>query len=191
MTYYPFFLILLALMLIIYLTWAAKNLVFYIKVPRNTALIITGPGAKTAVHFKSATVWPLIHKKAFVPMPYLPVKILLLSRDALTCRDDITVEVRATFYLKLNAKAQDVLMALETMGFHSIDNVNVVTKVFKARFAETLRVAVKEQDFGQIMDDRAAFCRRLEKTAGADLSGYKLEEVCLEYFKPVGTADLT
>lgn len=150
MTYYPFFLILLALALIIYLAWAAKNLIFYIKVPRDTALIVTGPGTKTAVHFKGATVWPLFHKKAFVTMPYLPVKVLLLSRDAPVCRDNIEVEVRAAFYLKLNAKAQDVLTALETMGIHSIDDVNVVTKVFKARFAEALRIAVKEQDFEQL-----------------------------------------
>lgn len=182
---YAFFLILLALALIIYLAWAAKNLIFYIKVPRDTALIVTGPGTKTRVHFDGATVWPLLNKKTFVPMPYLPVKMLFLSRDALVCRNGVRAEVRVVFYLKLKAKSDDVLQALETMELFGIADVNAVSNRYKARFTQTLRDAVRELDFQQIMDDRAAFCRQLTQTANYNLNGYKIEEVCLEYFKQI------
>ena len=168
---YAVFLALISIAIILWLAWAAKHLIFYINVPQDTALLVTGPGAKTTVHFKGAAVWPLVNQKTFVPMPYLPVKILLLSRDAPVCRDNIRAEVRATFYLKLKAKPQDVLLALETMGLYGIADTQAVSRVFKSRFAAALCRAASEQDFEQIMADRAAFCKQLATTANADLSG--------------------
>ncbi|HEY4331640.1 MAG TPA: hypothetical protein VGM78_03685 [Ilumatobacteraceae bacterium] len=154
----------------------------YRKVRQGQAMIISR-SRSIDVTFTGGVVFPVVHRAEFMDIGVKVVEIEKMGNEGLICRDNIRADIRVCFYVRVNPTADDVRKVAQLVGCDFATNPEKLVELFAAKFAEALKTAGKQMDFVELYEKREAFRSGVIGVIGADLNGYVLDDVAIEYLE--------
>ncbi len=148
----------------------------YRRLDSGTALVIRGARG-SRVSFNDAMVLPLVHRAETIDLTLKAVAVECHGKDGLTCRDSIRADVTATFHVRINRTAEDVLKVADTVGCARAGDLQLLRELLLPRFIETLQTVAKQLDFETLHARRDDYKDQVIEVVGRDLNGYMLEDV--------------
>lgn len=153
---------------------------FYLKPSANLSYVRTGWGGTQVLIDSGSLVFPVVHKIVPVSLQTMKLEVERKGPDALITRDNLRVDVKAEFYIKVRALREDVLNAARSLGEKSVDAHSVSTLVFE-KLVSALRSVAATKDLVEIHAQRDAFASAVHNLVMADLqqNGLTLESVTI------------
>lgn len=159
-------------------------------VTQGQALIRTGTGDQPDVFFTSAYVWPLRHRAEYMDISVHAIEIGRDGKEGLICKDNIRADIRVTFFVHVINTAEAVRRVAQTVGVERASDPAVVAKLFDAKFADALKTVGKQMDYIELYTHREHFRDEIVKLIGENLSGFKLEDVNIDYLEQTPKSSL-
>jgi len=153
---------------------------FYLKPSANLAYVRTGWGGTHVLIDGGSLVFPVVHKIVPVSLETMKLEVERKGPDALITRDNLRVDVKAEFYIKVRAIKEDVLNAARSLGEKSVDAHSVSSLVFE-KLVSALRSVAATKDLVEIHAQRDAFASAVHNLVVTDLqqNGLTLESVTI------------
>ena len=172
-----FALILLAIVGIIIIT-----LMFYRKVEKGTALVVTGM-PKTKVIFNGGTVIPVLNRAELMDISVKRIELDRTGKNGLICKDNMRADIKVAFFVRVNNIEEDVLRVAESIGCDRASSESEIRALFDAKFSEALKTVGKKFDFIQLYEERDTFRDEMLKVIGTDLNGFVLDDAAIDYLE--------
>ena len=154
----------------------------YKKVPPGQALVITKAG-KTKVSFTTAVVLPVVHRAEYMDISVKTIEIARSGNDGLICMDNIRADISITFFVRVNATAEDVRNVAESVTPKRASDQDKLQELFSAKFSEAVKTVGKQLEFTDLYTNRDEFRDRILQVIGTDLNGYSLEDAAIDYLE--------
>ncbi|MFB9658515.1 SPFH domain-containing protein [Glycomyces mayteni] len=154
----------------------------YRKVAPGQALVVTKLRTRK-VSFTSALVLPIIHRAEYMDISVKTIEINRAGKDGLICQDNIRADISITFFVRVNATAEDVINVAGAIGTKRASDQDTLQELFNAKFAEALKTVGKQLDFTDLYTNRDEFRDRILNVIGTDLNGYSLEDAAIDYLE--------
>jgi uncharacterized membrane protein YqiK len=151
----------------------------YKKIEQGHALIVNKMN-DVSVFFTGGLVFPWVHRAEVIDTRVKTIVIERTGKDGVICRDNLRADIAATFVVRVNKTAQDVLKVAQTIGCARAGDQVVLEELFAARFSEALKTVAKRLDFEELHADRGAFRDEVLALIGEDLQGYVLDDLVLD-----------
>ncbi|MDY6992783.1 MAG: hypothetical protein SVR94_09305 [Pseudomonadota bacterium] len=182
----------LAAIVVIALVIIVLILNFFKKVQQGQALIINTIKWDKAprVSFSGGLVIPMIHQAEIIDIALKTLVIECQGAAGLMCQDNIRVDVRSSFFIRIKPTAAEVLRVAQTLGCEHAANQDTLESLFKAKFTEALNAVSKQFAFETLYTQRDQFRNQVIEFIGTDLNGYVLEQVAIDYLEQTPLAQL-
>jgi flotillin len=161
--------------------WMIKN--FYVKPSANIAYVITGLGGRRVLIDRGAFYFPVVQQLVPVSLETMKLDVERTGADALITKDNLRVDVKGEFYIKVLPDQEDVLNAARSLGEKSVNSQSVAKLVFE-KLVSALRSVAATKDLVEIHSQRDAFASAVSQLVLADLeqNGLTLESVTVSRF---------
>ncbi len=158
--------------------FALKHL--YLRPSANLAYVITGWRGRRVLIDRSGLYVPFLHQKVPVSLETMKLEVERKGPDALITRDNLRVDVKAEFYIKVQPEEDSVLNAARSLGDKSVNAQSVSQLVFE-KLVSALRSVAATKDLVEIHAQRDAFASAVQQLVRADLeqNGLSLESVTI------------
>lgn len=163
---------------------------FYKKVDQGEALIVNNMSKVPSVHFTGAMVLPVIHRAEKMRISVIPLQIDRRGKNGLICKDNYRADISIGLYLRVNETADDVLRVAKSVGVVRASDRSAVDELFNAKFSEALKTVGKQFNFVELFEKRQEFREAIVELIGADLNGYILEDVAIDYLEQTPVSEL-
>src|SRR5688572_17340643 len=110
---------------------ALSALSVYRKTSANEALVRTGMGGLKVVKDGGIPVFPIVHQVVPVSLETMKLEVERVDQDALITRDNLRVDVKAEFYIRVNPTDPDIQQAARSLGHKSVEPRSVADLVFE------------------------------------------------------------
>jgi len=154
----------------------------YRKPTANEAYVRTGGGGGALVILdKGALVIPIIHQIVPVSLETMKLDIERSGHDALITKDNLRVDVRGEFYIRVQPDRDAILQAARSMGGKSVQRDAVGQLVYE-KLVSALRSVAATMDLVEIHTNRQAFASAVNEMVRGDLedhNGITLEAVTI------------
>lgn len=153
---------------------------FYLKPSANLSYVRTGWGGTHVLIDGGSLVFPVVHRTVPVSLETMKLEVERKGPDALITKDNLRVDVKAEFYIKVRAIREDVLNAARSLGEKSVEAHSVSALVFE-KLVSALRSVAATKDLVEIHAQRDAFASAVHNLVVADLqqNGLTLESVTI------------
>lgn len=88
---------------------------YYKVVPSGFAMIRFGQGGNQ-VSFNKMMVYPVIHRIEYLDVSLKNFTITRENENGVICLDNLRINLRADFYMKVNHSAEDVMKIAQSIG---------------------------------------------------------------------------
>lgn len=165
----------------------------YRKTTANEALVRTGMGGVEVALNGGITVFPVAHQVTPVSLETMKLEVERQGQDALITQDNLRVDVKAEFYIRVNPIKEDIIQAARSLGARSINAEAIGTLVFE-KLVSALRSVAAQKDLAAIHSDRKSFASGVQELVTDELqqNGLLLESVTisrLDQTDPHGLSD--
>jgi len=157
-------------------------LMFYRKVEKGTALVVTGL-PKTKVIFNGGIVIPLFNRAELMDISVKRIELDRTGKNGLICKDNMRADIKVAFFVRVNNIEDDVLRVAESIGCDRASSVEEIRALFDAKFSEALKTVGKKFDFIQLYEERDTFRDEMLKVIGTDLNGFVLDDAAIDYLE--------
>ena len=157
-------------------------LMFYRKVEKGTALVVTGL-PKTKVIFNGGTVIPLFNRAELMDISVKRIELDRTGKNGLICKDNMRADIKVAFFVRVNNVEDDVLRVAESIGCDRASSEPEIRALFDAKFSEALKTVGKKFDFTQLYEERDTFRDEMLKVIGTDLNGFVLDDAAIDYLE--------
>lgn len=160
-------------------------------VEQGQALIVKGTSETPQVYFTSAIIKPIFNRYEVMDISVHAMEISRSGKEGLICKDNIRADIKVTFFVHVKPSPDDVIKVAQLVGTERASDPATVSKLFDAKFSEALKTVGKQLDFIELYTHREQFKTAIVQVIGDDLSGYKLEDVAIDYLEqtPLQTLD--
>lgn len=161
------------------LLWMVQK--FYVKASANLAYVVTGAGGRARVILDGGGfVIPLLHNKVAVSLETMKLDVERTGHEALITRDNLRVDVKGEFYIKVEPSKEDILAAARSLGEKSVHAESVKALVFE-KLVSALRSVAATKDLVDIHAKRDEFASAVQDIVRTDLkhNGLTLESVTI------------
>jgi len=178
-------------LLLIGLVLTCLNL--YRKTAANEALVRTGMKGSRVVLDGGIIVFPVVHQVVPVSLETMKLEVERQGQDALITQDNLRVDVKAEFFIRVNPTVEDILQAARSLGHKSVNAREVGALVFE-KLVSALRSVAAQKDLAAIHNDRKIFASSVQELVAEELqqNGLLLETVTisrLDQTDPHGLSD--
>lgn len=165
----------------------------YRRTAANEALVRTGMGGVAVALNRGIRVFPLIHQVVPVSLETMKLEVERQGQDALITQDNLRVDVKAEFYIRVNPTEEDIIQAARSLGSKSVNAGAVGSLVFE-KLVSALRSVAAQKDLAAIHSDRKTFASAVQELVAEELqqNGLLLESVTisrLDQTDPHGLSD--
>src|SRR5688500_16269775 len=170
----------------------------YLRSSKERAFVRTGFGGQKVVLNGGALVLPIIHEVIPVNMNTLRLEVTRGHERALITKDRMRVDVTAEFYVRVQAGAEAIAAAAQTLGQRTTQPESL-KELVEGKFVDALRTVAAEMTMEEMHEKRGEYVKRVRAAAAADLlqNGLELETVSLtqldqtamEFFNPSNAFD--
>jgi flotillin len=153
---------------------------FFRRASANQAFVKTGLGSKRVILDSGTIVIPMFHQVVPVSLETMKLEVERRGPDALITKDNLRVDVKGEFYIKVRALEEDILNAARSLGEKSVDSHSVGTLVFE-KLVSALRSVAATKDLVELHTQRDAFASAVLNLVVSDLqqNGLTLESVTI------------
>ncbi|WP_036218572.1 flotillin family protein [Calidithermus chliarophilus] len=168
----------LVVLLVGLLAWMIQR--FYIKPSANLAYVMTGFGGRRVMIDRGGFFFPIIQRYVPVSLETMKLEVERKGPDALITKDNLRLDVKAEFYIKVLPNETDVLNASRSLGEKSVTPQAVSELVFE-KLVSALRSVAATQDLVEIHAQRDVFATSVQQLVRSDLeqNGLTLESVTI------------
>jgi uncharacterized membrane protein YqiK len=170
----------------------------YLRSSKERAFVRTGLGGQKVVLNGGAFVLPIVHEVVPVNMNTLRLEITCAGERAIITHDRMRVDVTAEFYVRVQASAEAIAAAAQTLGQRTLQP-ETLKELIEGKFVDALRTVAAEMTMEQMHEKRGEYVKRVRAGVAADLlqNGLELETVSLtrldqtatEFFNPSNAFD--
>jgi uncharacterized membrane protein YqiK len=170
----------------------------YLRSSKERAFVRTGLGGQKVVMNGGAFVLPIVHEVIPVNMNTLRLEVSRGRERALITRDRMRVDVTSEFYVRVQAAAEAIAAAAQTLGQRTLQP-ETLKELVEGKFVDALRTVAAEMTMEEMHEKRGEYVKRVRAAAAADLlqNGLELETVSLtqldqtamEFFNPSNAFD--
>jgi uncharacterized membrane protein YqiK len=170
----------------------------YLRASKERAFVRTGLGGQRVVLDGGALVLPIVHDVIPVNMNTLRLEVSRGRDKALITRDRMRVDVIAEFYVRVQASAQAVSDAAQTLGQRTMAPEQL-KELLEGKFVDALRTVAAEVTMEELHERRGDYVRRVREAVADNLTknGLELEAASLtqldqtpmEFFNPSNAFD--
>ncbi len=152
----------------------------YVKTSANRAFVRTGAGGARPILDGGAIVVPIMHNTIPVSLETMKLDVERTGEDALITKDNLRVDVRGEFYIKVDANREDILAAARSLGERGTHPDAVQSLVFE-KLVSALRSVAATMDLVDIHSRREDFAKAVFESVREDLkhNGLTLESVTI------------
>ncbi len=163
----------------------------YQRTSANEAFVRTGMGGRKVVLDGGTVVIPVVHRVVPVSLETMKLEVERAGEDALITKDNLRCDIRAEFYIKVQALADDILNASRSLGGRSINAIAVRDLVFE-KLVSALRSVAATRDLAQLHTERDDFAGAVSQLVRDDLksNGLTLESVTISRLDQTSTERL-
>ena len=163
----------------------------------ETALVRTGFLGRKVVIDGGALVVPVLHNVTRVNMNTLCLRVRRADSEALTTKDRLKINVSADFYVRVEASAEGVAKAAQSLGSRSLSQESM-TDLLSGKFVNALRAVSAEMTLQELHENRHRYVQNLrDGLQELSLNGLLLEVVSIteldqtdrEFFNPNNALD--
>ena len=170
----------------------------YLRSSKERSFVRTGLGGQKVVLGGGAFVLPIVHDVIPVNMNTLRLEVSRGRDKALITRDRMRVDVIAEFYVRVQAQAQAVADAAQTLGTRTLEP-DKLKELLEGKFVDALRTVAAQMTMEELHEKRGEYVKRVRETVAADLlqNGLELEsasltqldQTAMEFFNPSNAFD--
>lgn len=170
----------------------------YLRSSKERSFVRTGLGGQKVVLGGGAFVLPIVHDVIPVNMNTLRLEVSRGRDKALITKDRMRVDVMAEFYVRVQASAQAVADAAQTLGTRTLEPEKL-RELIEGKFVDALRTVAAEMTMEELHEKRGEYVRRVRGAVAEDLlkNGLELEAASLtqldqtgmEFFNPSNAFD--
>jgi uncharacterized membrane protein YqiK len=170
----------------------------YLRSSKERAFVRTGLGGQKVVLNGGAFVLPIVHDVIPVNMNTLRLEVARGRDKALITKDRMRVDVVAEFYVRVQASADAIANAAQTLGQRTMQP-DSLKELIEGKFVDALRTAAAEMTMEDLHEKRGEYIKRVRGTVAEDLlkNGLELESASLtqldqtdmEFFNPSNAFD--
>jgi uncharacterized membrane protein YqiK len=170
----------------------------YLRASKERAFVRTGLGGQRVVLDGGALVLPIVHDVIPVNMNTLRLEVSRGRDKALITKDRMRVDVIAEFYVRVQASAQAVSDAAQTLGQRTMAPEQL-KELLEGKFVDALRTVAAEMTMEELHERRGDYVRRVREAVADNLTknGLELEaasltqldQTSMEFFNPSNAFD--
>lgn len=170
----------------------------YLRSSKQRAFVRTGLGGQKVVLGGGAFVLPIVHDVIPVNMNTLRLEVGRGRDKALITRDRLRVDVVAEFYVRVQATAQAVADAAQTLGLRTLEPEKL-KELLEGKFVDALRTVAATMSMEELHEQRGEYVKRVRAAVAGDLTknGLELEaasltqldQTSMEFFNPSNAFD--
>jgi uncharacterized membrane protein YqiK len=170
----------------------------YLRSSKERAFVRTGMGGQKVVMNGGAFVLPIVHDVIPVNMNTLRLEVSRGRDKAIITQDRMRVDVIAEFYVRVQASAEAISSAAQTLGQRTMQP-DALKELLEGKFVDALRTVAAEMTMEELHEKRGEYVRRVRETVAEDLrqNGLELEsasltqldQTAMEYFNPSNAFD--
>lgn len=156
----------------------AFYLKYFVRASANQAFVRTGMNGTKVVLDSGIIVLPFFHQVVPVSLETMKLEVERRGPDALITKDNLRVDVKGEFYIKVKGLEEDILNAARSLGEKSVDAHSVGSLVFE-KLVSALRSVAATKDLVELHTQRDAFASAVHNLVVTDLqqNGLTLESV--------------
>ena len=165
------------LIFILFLIMLAK---WYRRTKANEALVRTGKGGRKVVIDGGIFQIPILHHIQIISLETMKLKVSRVGRESFITADSLRVDIEAEFYIRVEAKEDDILGASRTLGEKSL-NPETLRQLEEGKLVGALRSVAAMQTLQDLHEKRQEFADAVQEACMADLmsNGLTLESVSI------------
>ncbi len=155
----------------------------YLRSSKERAFVRTGLGGQKVVLNGGAFVLPIVHEVVPVNMNTLRLEVSRGRDKAIITQDRMRVDVTGEFYVRVQASADAIAAAAQTLGQRTLQP-EMLKELVEGKFVDALRTVAAEMTMEQMHEKRGEYVSRVRAVVAADLlqNGLELETVSLTQF---------
>ncbi|MEQ8957297.1 MAG: flotillin family protein [Coleofasciculus sp. C2-GNP5-27] len=172
--------------------WAYK-LVYKIT-PNNEAFVRTGGffvKQKKVILYGGCAVWPGFHELTRVPLREISIDVERTGNLAVRTQDYLRANMRATFYVCINADKDDVLTAAARLSKQGRVSTDDIKEALEKRADDAIRASAKKKSLAEIDSDKLGFADEVLNLIQPDLKkvGLTLNNIAISEIEESDTYD--
>ena len=133
----------------------------YRRSTRETSLVKTGAGGKKVIMDGGTIVIPLLHEISLVNMKTLRLEVQRYGEGALITKDRMRVDVGVEFYVSVNATADGIARAAQTLGDRTF-HVEQLRDMIEGKLVDGLRAVAAQMTMDELHETRASFVQEVQ-----------------------------
>src|SRR3954452_3723140 len=171
---------LMGAMLLIFVAIAAVVTRLYRKASANMAFVRTGMGGARVVRDGGTVVVPVVHQVIPVSLETMRLNVERRGPHALITKDNLRVDLSAEFYIKVQAKTEDILQAARSLGGRNV-KPDAVSELVQEKLVSALRTVAATKELVELHAKRDEFASAVQAIVIHDLAhnGLTLESVTI------------
>ena len=166
--------------LLIFVAVAAVVTRLYRKASANMAFVRTGMGGAKVVRDGGTVVVPVVHQVIPVSLETMRLNVERRGPHALITKDNLRVDLSAEFYIKVQAKTEDILQAARSLGGRNV-KADAVSELVQEKLVSALRTVAATKELVELHSKRDEFASAVQAIVIHDLAhnGLTLESVTI------------
>ena len=166
----------------------------YVIAPNNEAFVRTGgvfTKRKQVILNGGCVVIPRFHELTRVPLREISIDVERTGKLAVRTQDYLRANMRVTFYVCINAKEEDVLIAAARLSKQGIISENDIKEALEKRADDAIRAAAKRKSIAEIDSDKLGFADEVVNLIQQDLKkvGLTLNNIAISEIEESDTYD--
>jgi len=152
----------------------------YVKASAEKAYVRTGMGKAKVIMDGGSLVIPVVHTLIWVPLRTFKLEVMRQANDALITGDKLRADIKAEFYIKVQANDEDITQAARSLGERSVDEHNL-TGMMMEKLVSAIRSVAAKSTLEELNSDKATFAQSVATAVSSDLkhNGFTLETVTI------------
>ena len=161
--------------LFLFLIMLAK---WYRRTGSNEALVRTGKGGRKVVIDGGIFQIPILHKIQPISLETMKLTVERVGKEAFITADSLRVDIEAEFYIRVEAKEDNILMASRTLGDKALTPQSL-RELEEGKLVGALRSVSATQTLQDLHEKRQEFADAVQEVCMEDLmsNGLTLESV--------------
>src|SRR5688500_7847283 len=152
----------------------------YRKASANMAFVRTGMGGVRVIRDGGTLVIPVVHEVKSVSLETMRLNVDRRGPHALITKDNMRVDLSAEFYIKVQADADNILMAARSLGDRNVQ-AEAVSELVQEKLVSALRTVAATKELVELHSKRDEFASSVQEIVQHDLAsnGLSLESVTI------------
>ena len=165
------------IVLIVLIAIAAK---FYQRATQEVSLIKTGVGGRKVIVDGGTIAIPWFHEVSKVNMQTLRLQVERVGESALITNDKLRVDVGAEFYVSVQATADGIALAAQTLGNRTF-NSDKLRELIEGKLIDALRSIAAQFTMDELHENRGDFVAKVRDALVGSMArnGLELDTVSL------------